>query len=287
MKKEPLDVAIEAAKTAGHELLSHLGRATLLHFKEPNSPVTKQDLSAEELIVSLLRHHFPEHAFLTEERGHVKTNATYRWHIDPLDGTKNYLHGYPHFAVSLALERVGELLLAVVYDPIADELFTAQRNGGGYLNGQRISVSKTTELTGSLLATNFHNEDPSDPDSNTWHWMRFMGTAQGVRSDGSAALDLCYVAAGRLDGFWSLKVKPWDLAAGVLMVGEADGLVTDRHGEPFGLSGKSVLATNGQIHTTMVQMLGHHDSGDLAQSALVGIVEVQDEHSVHTFREFA
>jgi myo-inositol-1(or 4)-monophosphatase len=286
VQNDALDVAIETAKTAGHALLPDLGKATLLQFKEPNNLQLKQDLYAEQLIVGSLRRHFPEHAFLTEEREYVQTSAEYRWHIDPLDGTKNYAHGYPLFAVSLALERVGELLLAVVYNPVTDELFTAQQNGGAYLNGQRISVSRTALLRDSLLATNFHNEDPADPDSNIWHWARLTCTAQGLRADGSAALDLCHVASGRLDGFWSLKVKPWDLAAGVLMVREAGGVTTDRCGGPFSLSSKSVLATNGQIHTAMVHMLKSYDSGVATQGERVCVAEVHNAHWVHTSTEF-
>lgn len=255
MSIEPLAVAIAAAKKTGRILMSTKDEVELMELKEGGSPVTRQDLHAEAVIIELLRQHFPDHAYLGEESGHDPKNTPFRWHIDPLDGTKNYLHGYPFFAVSLALEEAGELLLAVVYNPVSDELFFAERNQGAYLNGRRIAVSSTMRLQDALVATNFHGDNQANPDSNIHHWMHLLGKAQGVRTDGSAALDLCYVAAGRLDGFWSLTVKPWDLAAGVLVVKEAGGVVSDRWGESFVLSTGSIVAANNVIHAELVQML--------------------------------
>jgi myo-inositol-1(or 4)-monophosphatase len=250
-----LNIASEIAKQVGKALVLNLGNAKLLKMKTRTSLLIEQDLTAEHIIIDTLRQHFPDHTFFTEESEGTNTHSEYHWLIDPLDGSKNYVHGYPFFAISFALARGEEVLVSVVYNPVVDEMFTAQRNAGAYINGQRITVSKTNQLNAALFATNFHDEDQANSDSNIWKWARLIQLAQGIRTDGSAALDLCYVAAGRLDGFWSLHIKPWDFAAGALILTEAGGRVSDRNCEPLTLSSESILATNGKLHDPLAHIL--------------------------------
>jgi myo-inositol-1(or 4)-monophosphatase len=190
------------------------------------------------------------------EEGHrIETGSGFRWYVDPLDGTTNYVHGYPCFSVAIALEAEGEVVLGVVCDPMRKETFSAIQDGGAFLNGRRISVSKTRCLDDSLLATGFPYDIRENRENNLDHFRGFSLVSQGVRRDGSAALDLCYVAVGRLDGFWEMGLGPWDLAAGVVLVREAGGTVTDFKGRGFSIESGEVLATNGLIHRQMVSVL--------------------------------
>lgn len=217
--------------------------------------VTEMDLLAEKVIVSEIRKRYPDHSLLAEEKTDLRGDSPYRWVIDPLDGTTNYAHGYPVFSVSIALEKAGEVILGVVYDPTRDELFVGKKGKGARLNGRKIHVSSTPKLSECLLATGFPYDIRETAADNFDHFRNFALRAHAVRRAGSAALDLCYVAAGRFDGFWEMKLGPWDLAAGSLMVREAGGKVTDFLGTPLVLDGKYVLASNGKIHREMIQLL--------------------------------
>jgi myo-inositol-1(or 4)-monophosphatase len=213
------------------------------------------DLLSEKVIVSEIRKRYPDHSLLAEEKTDLQENSPYRWIIDPLDGTTNYAHGFPVFSVSIALEKAGEVILGVVYDPTRDELFVGKKGKGTRLNGRKVHVSSTPKLSESLLATGFPYDLRESPADNFDHFRNFALRVHAVRRAGSAALDLCYVAAGRFDGFWEMKLGPWDLAAGGLMVREAGGKITDFLGNPISLDGKYVVASNGKIHRQMVQIL--------------------------------
>ena len=244
-------IAIQVARKAGAVLKKKMGSKRTIGFKGSINLVTEMDLLSEKIIVDEIERRFPDHAVLAEERPAPEKLSRFLWIIDPLDGTTNYAHGYPIFSVSIALAREGEIVLGVVYDPTRDELFTAERGKGARLNGRKIQVSSESNLSRSLLATGFPYDLRETKVNNFDHFRNFALRAQGLRRGGSAALDLCYVAAGRFDGFWEMKLGPWDIAAGSLMVAEAGGQITDFLGRPLNLSGKHVLASNGKIHSIM------------------------------------
>lgn len=244
--------AIAAARRAGTILKARLGRKRKVGYKGAVNLVTEMDILAEKLIVGEIRSHFPDHAVMAEESGTVEKASPFRWIIDPLDGTTNYAHDFPVFCVSIALARDEEVILGVVYDPTREELFTAEKGKGARLNGRKIRVSSESNLSRSLLATGFPYDLRESRVNNFDHFHNFAVRAQAVRRTGSAALDLCYVAAGRFDGFWEMKLAPWDMAAGGLIVSEAGGRLTDFGGKPLKLSGKQVLASNGKVHRTML-----------------------------------
>jgi myo-inositol-1(or 4)-monophosphatase len=249
------DLAVRLAREAGQVLQKRLGRTRRIDYKGAVNLVTEMDLLSEKTIVSAIRRQHPGHGFLAEEKAREQTPSPYRWVIDPLDGTTNYAHGYPVYGVSIALERRGEIVLGVVYDPSRDELFVAQKGKGARLNGRRIRVSSIPALSRSLLTTGFPYDLRENPANNFDHFYHFSHRVHAVRRSGSAALDLCYVAAGRFDGFWEMKLGPWDLAAGGLMVLEAGGRVTDFRGKFPGLDGSRILASNGKIHGEMIRVL--------------------------------
>jgi myo-inositol-1(or 4)-monophosphatase len=251
MSKDYLEAAIEIAREAGKILREEFARPAQISYKGDVDLVTQADKRSEEAIVARLAQYFPEHAVAAEEgSGHDEVGSEYRWHVDPLDGTTNFAHGYPCFAVSIALAQRGVLLAGVVYNPFYDELFAAARGAGATRNGQRISVSKTNALANSLLCTGFPvHKRLANP--NIHYYWDFTLRSHGVRRDGSAALDLACVACGRFDGFWEFGLKPWDTAAGVLLVEEAGGRVSDFSGQPYQLGGPMILATNGSIHEEM------------------------------------
>ncbi len=223
---------------------------------QPNDLVTEVDRACEAHIVEALTREFPRDAVLAEEGGGTDhAGATYRWVIDPLDGTTNYAHGYPRFAVSIGVEREGAQAIGVVYDPLLDELYHAALGGGAQRNGRAIHVSREIELGRALLATGFAYDKALVDDDNTREFRAFLKQAREVRRDGSAALDLCYVASGRFDAYWEYKLAPWDVAAGTLIVSEAGGRVTDTLGGVAFRSGKQVLASNGAIHEAMLLVL--------------------------------
>ncbi len=256
------DVAIAAAREAGLVLRERLGQARDIDFKGTVDLVTDADRASEALIISRLQEAFPEHRVLGEEGGErVELDGagagSYCWLVDPLDGTTNYAHGYPHFAVSIALAHDRDVLLGVVYDPMRDELFVAVRGHGATLNGRPIRVSTIDQLIRALLATGFsYNLD--ERAENAAIWDAFLNITQGTRRDGSAALNLCYVAAGRLDGFWERPLQPWDLGAGGLMVREAGGMVTTYDGAPFDPFRREVIASNSRIHAAMHAVISRH-----------------------------
>jgi myo-inositol-1(or 4)-monophosphatase len=253
MSKTYLEAAIEIAREAGAILREELQRTPDISYKQEFDLVTQADRRSEALIVTRLQEHFAGHSVAAEEGTGKETSSEYRWHVDPLDGTTNFAHGYPCFCVSMALARKKELLLGVIYNPVLDELFAAARGEGATLNGKKIKCSKVGTLEGSLLCTGFPNyKRQTNP--NIYYYWDFTLRSHGVRRDGSAALDLAYVAAGRFDGFWEFGLKPWDTAAGVVIVQEAGGTVTDLEGRPYEIGGASILATNGLIHGEMMHI---------------------------------
>lgn len=243
------------AREVGEIQRSRLGHSIQVEHKGVFDLVTQVDRRCEEVILGRISDRFPHHHIVAEESEHSQSGGAFRWYVDPLDGTTNYVHGYPCFSVSIGLAVEGEIVLGVVYDPMRDEVFSGTRGGGAFCNGRKISVSQTQDLDQSLLATGFPYDIRESRENNIDHFTRFVLTAQGVRRDGSAALDLCYVATGRFDGFWEMKLQPWDLAAGVIMVREAGGRVSDLRDGRFRIDSGEVLATNGSIHGQMVSVL--------------------------------
>lgn len=243
------------AIAAGKLLLRNVSRRRLVHFKGKINLVTEMDLKSEKLIVARLRKLLPNASFLTEEGSAVENDAPYKWVIDPLDGTTNYAHTFPVWCVSIALEYHGEIVLGCVYDPNRDELFTAVKGKPARLNGRVIRVSERRQLDQSLLATGFPYDVQTSRINNLDHFVSFATVARAIRRAGSAALDLCYLAMGRFDGFWELKLHPWDTAAGTLIVKQAGGRVTDFGGEPFSIYSENLLASNGTIHNQMIRVL--------------------------------
>ncbi|HEV2175683.1 MAG TPA: inositol monophosphatase family protein [Terriglobia bacterium] len=248
-----LQTAVEIAKEAGALLAQLFVRPHEITYKRPSDLVTDADRRSETLIIERLRSHFPKHAIVAEEGGGQQTGSDYTWYVDPLDGTTNFAHGYPAFCVTLGLSYRGEMVSGVVYDPTRDELFTAERGAGAYLNHKRLHVSKTPALAESLLATGFPPM-ANNHAQNIRYYYRFTTLSHGIRRAGSAALDLCSVAAGRFEGFWEFKLNPWDKAAGSLLVVEAGGRVTDTAGRPFDLLGDEILASNGLVHDAMCEV---------------------------------
>ncbi len=250
-----LDFAIQTARDAGRILAERFGRASLaVMHKGEIDLVTEADLAAESLIVERIRSHYPRHSILAEEAGDSEQQSEFKWIVDPLDGTTNYAHGYPCFCVSVALEHDGEIVLGVVYDPVRDELFAAERGEGAALNGRRIRVSDASDLNRALVCTGFPY-DVRDRGDFARHFRNFIMHSQGVRRDGSAALDLAYVAAGRFDGFWEEGLNPWDVAAGKFLVEEAGGRVSRYDGSRFSIYRAPILASNGLVHEAMMRVL--------------------------------
>ena len=253
-----LNFAIQTARDAGHLLAERFGRALQISNKSELDLVTEADLASEKLIIERIKTNYPRHAILAEESGASAladgAASEWRWIIDPLDGTTNYAHGYPCFCVSIGLEHKGKLELGVIYDPVRDELFTAERGQGAALNGRRLQVSQTRTLNSALLCTGFPY-DVRERSEFARHFTNFIMNAQAVRRDGSAALDLAYVACGRFDGFWEEGLHPWDVAAGVLMIEEAGGRVSDYDGAAFDIYSAPILASNGLVHEQMMRVL--------------------------------
>src|SRR5271169_4992246 len=242
-----LEVAIETAREAGAILRLEFDRPKQISYKGEVDIVTESDRRSEALIIARLRKHFPDHAIIAEEGGGGGVGAKFCWHVDPLDGTTNFAHGYPCFAVSIGLAEEGRPIAGVVFNPVSNEMFTAARGEGAFLNGKAIHVSPIGKLAYSLVATGFPTHHRKRSANINYYW-EYTLRSHGVRRDGSAALDLCSVACGRFDAFWEFNLKSWDSAAGVLLVEEAGGRVTDMVGEPYRLGGPHTLATNGRIH---------------------------------------
>jgi len=241
----------ELAREAGALLMSFFGKVTI-EYKGDVDLVTQADRSSEALIVERIRKQWPSHDLIGEEGSRTETGSDFQWYIDPLDGTTNFAHGYPVFCVSLGLEYKGERIAGVIFDPTRDEMFAAEKGGGSRLNGRVVRVSPTVRLAESLLATGFpsHKRHKS-PNIQFYHQITLR--SHGVRRAGSAALDLCNVACGRYDGFWEFNLNSWDTAAGVLLVQEAGGMVTNFSGGPFNIDSREVLASNGLLHNELLQ----------------------------------
>jgi myo-inositol-1(or 4)-monophosphatase len=248
-----LEAAIEIAQEAGKVLREEMDRPPTIAYKGDFDLVTQADRRSEQVIVRRLQERFPQHAVAAEEGTGRETGSEYRWHVDPLDGTTNFAHGYPCFCVSMALAHREQLLLGVIYNPVYQELFAAARGEGATFNGRKIHCSKIDALKNSLLCTGFPNHQRQSL-SNIHFYRDFTLRSHGVRRDGSAALDLAYVAMGRFDSFWEFGLNPWDTAAGVVLVEEAGGKITDIEGKPYVLGGPSILASNGLIHGEMVSV---------------------------------
>jgi myo-inositol-1(or 4)-monophosphatase len=241
----------EIAREAGALLMGYFHQHVKVEYKGEADLVTIADRQSEILIRERIRKNWPSHDVLGEEQGLADTGSDYRWYVDPLDGTTNFAHGFPVFCVSLALEHKKQRIAGVIYDPTRDELFAAAKGSGAYLNQQRIRVSKTERLSECLVATGFpSHKRHKNPNIHFYHQITLH--TQGVRRAGSAALDLCCVACGRFDGFWEFNLNPWDTAAGVLIVDEAGGKVSDFRGGPFQLDSRETLATNGLVHGAML-----------------------------------
>lgn len=250
-----LAVATEAVLKAGAIQKDRYGQRIEVSHKGEIDIVTEVDRACEDAILAILRARFPGHDIVTEETALARTGSPYVWFSDPLDGTTNFAHGYPFFCSSVALTVEGEVVVGAVYDPVKEELFTAERGAGAHLNGRRLRVSSSTDLLRSLLVTGFPYDLRLDLTGKLRLFNRFMGQARGIRRDGAAALDLCYVAAARVDGFWEERLQPWDMMAGILMVEEAGGRVSRFDAAPLGLSADEILATNGALHQVMLEVL--------------------------------
>ncbi len=246
-----LSFACEVARDAGALLSRFYERRVAVEYKGDFDVVTEADRTSERLIVERLSAKYPTHSIVAEEGTGVDRASDFVWYVDPLDGTTNFAHSYPMFAVSMALEHAGQLAAGIVYDPLRDELFTAELGGGAYLNNRPIQVSKVGQFAESLLSTGFPSRKRHQ-DVNVYFFHQAAMLAHGVRRGGSAALDLCYVAAGRLDGFWEFGLNPWDVAAGLLLITEAGGRCTDMHGGEHRLRGPHLAASNTLIHGEML-----------------------------------
>jgi myo-inositol-1(or 4)-monophosphatase len=248
-------LAGEAAREAGKAVLELFGKKTRMIMKGEIDPVTEADLRSEKAILELISRRFPKDSILAEEAGERRGDPARQWIIDPLDGTVNFAHGFPMFAVSIAFQAQGEIVAGVVLNPLLKECFEARKGGGAFLNGQAIAVSRTASLRESLLATGFPYNVHREHRRVLEHLRKMLTQAQGIRRPGSAAIDLCYVAAGRLDGFWEEGLKPWDTAAGMVILQEAGGRISTYEGRPFTPYEKDLVASNPFIHDAMIASL--------------------------------
>ncbi len=259
-----LRTAIEAAKKAGKIIRHNAGQglAGRFDFKRQFDYVTDVDKQSEHVIIDTIREKFPDHQFLAEESARA-TSGEYRWIIDPLDGTTNFIHGYPVYSVSIALEHNGEIVLGVVYDPVRNELFTAEKEKGAFLNGERVSVSQNSDTHTCLLTTGFPFRFKQYTDMYLESFSLLMRKFSGIRRAGSAALDFCYLACGRCDGFWEIGLAPWDIAAGFIMIREAGGSVTDFFGGDGAVWSGNVVASNGHVHSDILHITKQVFSGKI------------------------
>lgn len=255
-----LETSVEIAREAGQLLARCFERRVGFELKGEYDLVTEADRASEKLVVERLRARFPSHAIVSEEGGGHETASEFRWYVDPLDGTTNFAHGFPAFCVTMGLEQAGELVTGVIYDPLREEVFSCERGAGAYLNHRRIRVSQTARLEDALVATGFPSRK-RHVNVNVHFYYQLAMFTHGVRRAGSAALDLAYVAAGRLDAFWEFGLNPWDQAAGILLVREAGGAVSDMHGGPAQLRAPHVLVDNGLIHGEILSLFGEVFAG--------------------------
>jgi len=255
-----LETAVEIAREAGALLANLFEKRIGFELKGDFDLVTAADRASEKLVVERISTHFPSHSIVAEEGGGHESGGEFRWYVDPLDGTTNFAHGYPLFNVTLALEKAGQLIAGVIYDPIRQEMFAAELGGGAYLNNRRVNVSKVERLADSLLITGFPSYKRHLSINVHFFHQAAMAT-HGVRRSGTAALDLAWVAAGRADGFWEFGLKPWDMAAGILLVEEAGGRCSDMRGDARLLKGLHLVATNGRIHDETIGLFGEVFAG--------------------------
>jgi myo-inositol-1(or 4)-monophosphatase len=262
-----LTIAVKAARRAGTVINRASTQLDLLtvQSKSPNDFVTEVDQAAEAAIIDVLREAYPEHGILAEESGETAAsgNSEYQWIIDPLDGTTNFIHGFPQYAISIALAKNGVLEQAVIYDPTRNELFTATKGRGAYLNDRRIRVSRRTRLGESLIGTGFPFREFDNIDAYLAMFRDLTQKTAGIRRPGAAALDLAYVACARLDGFWEMGLQPWDMAAGVLMIQEAGGLVSDLAGESGYMATGNVVAGTPKVFGQLLQVVQSHRGTNL------------------------
>lgn len=253
---------LETAVEIGREAAALIRNSSERRFelKGEYDLVTATDRASENLILERLRQHYPTHAVVAEETGGHAGSSEYCWYVDPLDGTTNFAHAFPVYNVTLALERAGELIAGVIIDPTRDEVFSAEKGGGAYLNGRRIRVSQAAAIEDSLSATGFPSRKRHQ-NLNVHFYYQLAMLSHGVRRAGAAAIDLAYVACGRLDLFWEFSLNPWDIAAGVLLIREAGGVVTDMHGAPISLRGPHILGDNGLVHEEVVGLFAEIFAG--------------------------
>jgi len=250
-----LETAVEIAREAGALVANYFERRVAFELKGEFDLVTEADRASERLVVERLRSHFPSHGIVAEEGGGHESASEYRWYVDPVDGTTNFAHSFPIFNVTLGLEHAGEMVAGVIYDPIRQEMFMAERGAGAYLNHRRIRVSGVNRLEDSLASTGFPSRRRHH-NINIHFYYQMAMASHGVRRTGSAAIDLAYVACGRLDIFWEFGLKPWDMAAGTLLVREAGGAVSDMGGAPHRLTSEHVLVDNGALHEQTLGIFG-------------------------------
>jgi myo-inositol-1(or 4)-monophosphatase len=250
-----LETAIDIAREAGALLATYFERRIPFELKGDFDLVTEADRASERLVVERLRSHFPSHSIVGEEGGGHEGSSGYRWYVDPLDGTTNFAHGYPVYNVTMGLELDGEMLVGVVFDPNRQEMFSAERGAGAYLNNRRIRVSAAKRLQDSLVSTGFPSRK-RHLDVNIHFYHQMAMATHGVRRSGSAAIDLANVACGRLEAFWEFGLNPWDMAAGILLVTEAGGRCTDMKGGPHKLTGPHLLTDNGAVHQEILDLFG-------------------------------
>ena len=255
------DFAVNLAREAGALLMKKFDQSVEVHYKGDINLVTEADKMSENLIIAAIRQNFPDHGILSEESPEILDGSQMRWIIDPLDGTTNYAHGYPVFCVSIALEKEGKVILGVIYDPTRQDTFVAVRGEGAFLNGKRLAVSVIPDLNHSLLATGFPYDIRESKENNLNYFNVMAKEVQAIRRAGAAALDIAYVAAGRFDGFWELKLQPWDMAAGCLLVEEAGGKITDITGSTWNMLSPNILVSNGRIHEQMIAVLKRAATG--------------------------
>ena len=260
-----LTIAIRAARSAGDQILHAMDKVGQLQIshKGKNDYASEIDRKAESEIIHIIHKAYPDHGILAEESGAHSGNSDYVWIIDPLDGTTNFLHGFPQFAVSIGLKHKGIIEVGVVYDPLRDELFTAERGGGAMMNNRRLRVTRQSSLTGSLLGTGFPFKQQQHLDAYLGMFRALFTDSAGIRRAGAAALDLAYVAAGRLDGYWEIGLQEWDMAAGVLLVKEAGGVVTDFSFKDKFLESGNTITGNPKMHQAMYQAIEPHVTDDL------------------------
>ena len=257
-----IKTAIEAAQLGGSILTDYAKKGFEIEKKSDINLLTEADLASEKAVVSAIKQAFPSHQILAEEKGlHTTHTSPYKWIIDPLDGTTNFAHGFPMYNVSIGVECEGTIVVGVVLDPTRNELFVAQKGRGATLNNMPIHVSATPTLSEALLVTGFAYDIHTVEDNNLKEFCAFSLRARGMRRTGTAAIDLCYIACGRFDGFWEFKLNPWDTAAGKLIVEEAGGKVTNYKGDPYSIYGQDLIASNGLIHQDMVEVLQEIRSG--------------------------